>query len=230
MADDIPPPEIPQAPTVPTVPTVGKTQQNIQQQQQASKEQKQKQTQQQAQKAIKEKPIKHAYPAQLSKGKLCLFQYLFFKHDAYPMVLVSSMYRDGRVAGLNMHYLTFRYVKFLIQNYCNKGMFSYNNIRGDRYIVNAFRTYKRNGVRNVKIINCDFLLSILGQIRSFNPNEVEAIRKEVERQLGRITNQRANEVTHEKIWPKPYDEYDLAKARRDARFNPSNTIPATEEE
>lgn len=224
-----------EVPIVPTTPQVGQSPnqaRNQQQQQQLDRQKQAQERQKRLQKKSEQQPFRRAYRKSLGKGSLCVFNYQFYKHDPYPMQLVSSIYSDGKVAGLNLHYLTFRYVKFLIKQYCGSGSFSYQNIKGDRYIVNAFRTYKPNGMRNIKMIDCQFLLSILGRIRSFNPNEIEAIRKEVQEQLGRATNPKASdEVGHERMFPAPYKEYSdrtpppLRPTQGDKRFNPRGTSP-----
>lgn len=181
-----PPRGIPNVPTTPTTPVVGNVGDLMGQIQKAQQQKKSTAAlRQQALQAIAESkdPIfRRVYHKTLQKGALATFQYLHWKHDPYPLVLCSSIYHDGRVAGVNLHYLTFKYVKYLIQQYCGKS-FSYPLIKNNMYIYNAFRTYKRDGVRMSKILDCNFLLALLGSVRSFNPNEIEAIRQEVQRQL-----------------------------------------------
>src|SRR3954464_1790502 len=59
----------------------------------------------------------------LGKGSLVLFKYENWKHDPYPLVLVSRRYADGRIAGINLHYLTFRYIKNLLNRYSSSRSF-----------------------------------------------------------------------------------------------------------
>lgn len=120
-------------------------------------------------------------------------EYLFYKHDPRPLVLMTRIYQDNKVAGVNLHYLTFPYMRHLIKNYCGKGNFSYQTIKSDRFIVNAYRCYKRQGLRKVKSIDCNFLIAMLGQLRSFNPEEVEAMRKQVQKQLQEKLNPKASD-------------------------------------
>lgn len=131
----------------------------------------------------------------IMKGSLCTFNYVFHKpgHDPYPLVIVTDVAFGPRqdVRGVNLHYLTFPYVKRLLQPNCNNPNFSYGNIKGDEYIVSAFRQYKRNGIRQIKKLDCAFLLNVLASVRSFDPNEVEAIRKSVREQIRRLTNPQA---------------------------------------
>jgi hypothetical protein len=130
----------------------------------------------------------------IGKGSLVVAKYDFWKHDPYPLILVSGIYNDQRLAGVNLHYLTYPYIKKLLQNYCNKKSFSYPLIKGDRYIVQAFRTYKRSGLRSARVIDCDFVLNTMGIARSYNPNEVEKIRQHIQRQLRQEINPRADDV------------------------------------
>jgi hypothetical protein len=43
--------------------------------------------------------------------------------------------------------------------------------------------YSRGGVRNPKKLDCGFLMKLLGAVRSFSKNDVEAIRNEVQKQI-----------------------------------------------
>jgi hypothetical protein len=128
------------------------------------------------------------------KGSLISFQYLFQKHDPKPFVLFIRTYMDGRLAGLNLHYLTFPYVKRLISQYCGNQSLSYQAIKGDEFLVNAYRTYKRTGLRRVQLVDCEFLKTILESLRVLDPEEIEAMRKEVNKQLKEKLNQKAEEL------------------------------------
>jgi len=130
-------------------------------------------------------------------GHLFSCQYLFWKHDRTPLVLMTGRYSDGRVAGLNLHYLTFPYVRWLIQHHCGNNGFRYTTIKADKYIVNAFRTYKFAGLRLVKGIDCDFLKTVLNSLRSFDPEEIEAMRREVNKQLRERMNMKADEYSRQ---------------------------------
>lgn len=136
---------------------------------------------------FKNLPEKNGY---LGKGDLISFNYIFHKagHDPYPNVIitdVSSFY----IRGLNIHYLTFPYIKNLLQANCNNASFSYKVIKNSSYLVSAFRQYKKIGMRSIKKLDCDFLLNLMGTIRAVTPNEVEAIRKSINEQLNKISDQ-----------------------------------------
>lgn len=195
-------PSVPTVPTVPNVPIAGQTQQQLltQQQWQAHKlrgllEKEQAEMQQAA-----DKPLRRIQQRSITKGSLISFQYIKlpenkgWHHDPYPLALCTSVYHDGKVAGVNLHYLTFNYIKFLIKTYCGK-QFSYPQIKGNLFIKNSFRTYLPQGVRMLKMLDCSYLMTILGAVRSFKPSEVEAIRKFVQEQLRKKMNPSADDLS-----------------------------------
>lgn len=133
------------------------------------------------------------YPT-IRSGALLTFQYLFYKHDPYPLVLCTGKWADGKVAGVNLHYLTFRYMTYLLNQFCGKS-FNYQSVKSDKFIRNSFRSYKREGIRNVKLLDCDFLNTMLKQVRSYNPTEIEAMRQYVRKQLEQKLGTTADELT-----------------------------------
>lgn len=145
-------------------------------------------------------PIYNQVQKPVSKGSLIIFNYIFHKpgHDPYPLVFVTDdnypLKNPMFVRGVNLHYLTFPTIKKLLQPNLNNPRFSYDNIKNDSYITGAFRQYKKVGIRQLKTLNTAFLLNVLASVRSFNPNEIEAIRNSVREQLQRLTNPSANEM------------------------------------
>lgn len=134
----------------------------------------------------------------ISRGSLIAFYYpnSWAKtpnviHDPYPLIIVTDIW-PSYVRGINLHYLTFPYIKSILQGNCGNTGFSYYNIRGDNYIKNAFRMYVRIGMRKVKKLDCDFLLTILGTMRSFAPGEIDNMRRYIQEQLNRQMNPRAS--------------------------------------
>lgn len=145
----------------------------------------------------------------LNRGDLISFNYTLHRpgHDAYPLVLVtdpnypiatkttkSGVTLAGQyIRGINLHYLTFPIIKKLIfpnnqQSVCENPNFTYQSIKGDGYISSAFRQYKKTGINLVKKLDCSFIVNSMGISRSFNPNEIEAIRNSVREQINRIVN------------------------------------------
>jgi hypothetical protein len=130
----------------------------------------------------------------INKGSLVHFNYLFWIHDPYPLVIVTDIFPQY-IRGVNLHYLTFPYIRRLLQPNCDNAGFSYYNIKADQYIVNAFRTYKRSGVRTPKVFDCSFLLNILGSARALDPSDVDALRQLVQQQVRRRAQPRAEEMS-----------------------------------
>ena len=135
----------------------------------------------------------------VQKGSLITFNYTFHKpyHDPYPLLLVTDkefiVKSKNRVdvRGVNLHYLSFNDIRVLLQSNCNNTNFSYSSLKQSGYISvinSAFRQYKRNGIRQVKILDCAFLLNVLASVRAISPSEVDAIRKSIREQISRLTN------------------------------------------
>ena len=130
----------------------------------------------------------------IGKGSLVHFNYQFWQHDPYPLVVVTDIF-PLYIRGVNLHYLTFPYIKNLLQANCDNNGFSYYNIRGDQYIVNAFRTYKRAGIKRLKTLDCDFILHVLASVRALDPNEVDNLRKVIQEQIRRRAQPKAEELS-----------------------------------
>jgi hypothetical protein len=109
-------------------------------------------------------------------------------HDANPNVMVTNV-DSFYVWGVNVHYLTFPYIRNLLQKNCNNIMFGYPSIKSDKFVTSAFRQYKKNGIRSLKKLDCDFVLNLLGSSRALTPAEVEAIRNTVNNQISQAINQ-----------------------------------------
>lgn len=133
----------------------------------------------------------------VKKGSLISFGYLFYKHDPYPLIIVTDLIFGQRIRGVNLNYLTFNAIKNLIQQHGENRGFAYSAVKGDRYLVDAFRTYKWQGIRQLKKLNSDFLLSVLGVARSYDPNEMEAIKDSVQEQIQQKVNPKAEEIAGE---------------------------------
>ena len=129
----------------------------------------------------------------IAKGSLVYFRYMNYQHDPYPLVIITDIW-PNHVRGINLHYLTFNYIKRLLNMHCENQMFSYLNIKGNEYITNAFRSYKRLGMKQLKALDCSFLLNVLGQVISFDPAEVEQMKVYVRDQLQRQANPKAESM------------------------------------
>lgn len=131
------------------------------------------------------------YQNYLKKGALIVFNYSMWRHDPYPLLVVTDFIPGNRIRGVNLHYLTFPFIKTLLQGSARNPGFSYMNIKGNQYIVGAFRYYKWQGIRQMKILDSDFLLTVMATVRSFDPNQIKAIRESVQEQIKREVNPKA---------------------------------------
>jgi hypothetical protein len=118
----------------------------------------------------------------VSKGSIIAFTYIgqtrHRTHDSYPLVLVSDIFSDS-VRGINLHYLTLPYVKNLVFSMAGNSQFSYSFIKGDAYIVGAFRSYKRSGISQLRMLDTIFLKNLLTVVRALDPGEIEQMREQI---------------------------------------------------
>lgn len=130
----------------------------------------------------------------MGKGSVVMFRYGLAKpgHDQTPLVLLTDVLPQY-LRGINLHYLTFPTIKNILQvkgmNACGNRFFSYSNIKSNKYIVSAFRMYKRIGVQRLKTLDCEYILNAMGSVRALDPQELETIRSDIKGQLNRIVNQ-----------------------------------------
>ena len=137
----------------------------------------------------------------LGRGKLIQFNYLYFIHDPQPLIIVTDVFAHDKIRGVNIHYLTFNSIKKLLQQGCGNTGFSYKMFMAEQYVKNAFRSYRWNGIRQIKELDCNFILRIMAMVRSFDPAEVEILRKHVLEQLSRQVNTTAEEIGTEPLAP-----------------------------
>ena len=132
----------------------------------------------------------------VASGSLVTFKYDFAKHDVYPLVILTYV-SQNYIHGVNLHYLTFNQIKMVLQedklNGCRPG-FNYQNVKPYEYIIGAYRTYKKNGLRNLKVLDCDLILRSMSVSRSIDPQESEAIRENVRNQISSLINVSVQEM------------------------------------
>lgn len=131
----------------------------------------------------------------IGKGSLIWFRYLNYQHDPAPLVIVTDIWQNY-IRGVNLHYLTFNFVRHLLNLHCDNRMFSYAHIKNESpFFVSAFRTYKRLGIKQIKSLDCAFLLNVLASVKSFDPAEVEQMRVYVREQIRRQPNKKAEAMS-----------------------------------
>ena len=139
----------------------------------------------------------------IKQGMLISFHYQFWVNDPYPVVIVTKATPGKRVKGINLNYLTFPFIKNLLRTSCSNPTFAWQTIKGDRYIENAFRSYRWQGVRQVKTLDCTFLLNVMATVRSNDPNEMRAIKESVREQIRREVNPKAEPTPEQPIGIRP---------------------------
>jgi hypothetical protein len=157
-----------------------------------------------------------ATPKIVQKGSIINFHYVGQRqghqiHDSYPLVLVSDIYSNA-VRGVNLNYLTLPYVKAMITTFLERP-FSYNMVKADDYIVGspqppngdgkpgAFRSYKRAGISQLRMMDSTFLRAVAAVSRSLNPTELDQIRMQLEQLMRFQVNQPAAQPGPEETPP-----------------------------
>ena len=96
---------------------------------------------------------------------------------------------------MNIHYLTFPYIRKLLEISAGNPAFSYKSISADGYLSGSYRSYKWNGIRQVKILDYKFLLNVMTMVRTFDPAEVQIIRRQVQEQMRQQINPKATNLS-----------------------------------
>lgn len=131
------------------------------------------------------------------KGSLISFNYMFMKHDPYPMVIVTDVRYGQRIRGVNLNYLTFFDIKQMLNRFGENPSFSYQTIKYDRTLLaalEAFREYKWMGVRQLRKLNSDFLLQTIEMARNYDPSQMNAMRQAVQEQIKQQVTPKADEI------------------------------------
>ena len=143
-------------------------------------------------------PFRRVAGQKPKKGDLVGFRYMFWKHDPHPLVLVTAQYDDGRIAGVNLHNLTLWDMKNLVVQYCSKNVSYQVAVKGKDNIEKGFRTYKWEAMKDMVVLDCGNFLARLGVVREkrlLSPNEVAKLRTQIQQQLRRQINPRAEDLT-----------------------------------
>jgi hypothetical protein len=130
-------------------------------------------------------------------GEVISFNYSFFKHDPYPVIISTGLTNDGRIGGLNLHYLTFPVFRALLNRWGGNRSFNYTVIKNQFYIKKAFRTYKIYGIINAKKINWRAVIQSLSIIRNYSQQEMLRIRNAVNQQVLNRQPQILNDILGE---------------------------------
>lgn len=119
-------------------------------------------------------------------------------HDPYPMLIITRV-MPRYIQGINLHYLTFPYIKKVLETYGGTGI-SYNTIKPDKYLAQALRLYVRQGMRRPRLLDLPWLQAVLLEAKSFSPGEVEKIRQNIQQQIQNRLQAKADELTSYEEW------------------------------
>lgn len=141
-------------------------------------------------------------PNAVTKGALISFEYPRsfaivpnIIHDPRPMLIVTDVWPPNYVRGVNLHYLTFPYIKKILETWGGNTNFSYSNIKADKYVSLAFRMYSLKGMIRPKRLDSEFLKTVLQSARTFDAGELEKIRANIQQQIQARLQVKANELT-----------------------------------
>lgn len=135
----------------------------------------------------------------ITRGSLIMFHYTLWIHDPMPLVIVTDYLPGNKLRGVNLHYLTYPFVRTLLSQAGTTAGFSYQNIKGNAYISDAFRSYKWNGISQVKKFDCQFVLQMMTMARAFDPSQIRAIRQSVDQQLQQQMLPKAEETSFPQV-------------------------------
>lgn len=141
-----------------------------------------------------------AVSGMLARGSLVAFRYPASRarrptmiHDPYPLVIVTDVWPTA-IRGVNLHYLTFPYIRRLLSQNCGNPSYSYFQVRADAFLAQAFRMYYRNGMMQVRVMDCSFIQRLMTGIRSWSESEIEHVKTEIRAQIGRKLQMKASEL------------------------------------
>lgn len=129
-------------------------------------------------------------------GSLVSFNYSLWRNDPYPLIIViDNNPGKDKMSGVNLHYLTFRDIRDLIERAGKMG-FSYRSVANSGPFRAAFRSYKRFGIRQMKILDPSYLMGVMNMVRSFDPADAQIVRRQVRDQLQQQVNPKAGNATN----------------------------------
>lgn len=134
----------------------------------------------------------------IKTGSIVQFSYDFAKHDRTPLVILTENLA-GEIKGLNLHYILpdpiLQIISPMGMNACNNPRFSWQSVKYNPYIKKAFRIYKKNGIKNIRLLDCDYLKRVITASRKLNLQDLTALRSAIDAQLGQ-TNQNVGDLTN----------------------------------
>jgi len=119
-------------------------------------------------------------------GSLVTFGYDFWKHDKNPkIIIIDNKPSNNKLSGINLNYLTYRDIVYLISLARGIG-FSYRAISNSKTLKGSYRSYKKAGIRMMKILDPNSLIRVMAFVRNNDPAEKEVIRRNAQEQLRQV--------------------------------------------
>lgn len=150
------------------------------------------------------KPV--AVGGMIPRGSVIRFHYRNWKHDPYPVLIVTSISWAARpkmnggieqpfIKGINLNYLTPFDFQRIIKN-CGNAGFSYRSVMGDRTLSHAYRHYLVgfDNIVSLQMLDCKDILAARDVTRAYNPNQADAIKQAILRQLQQQANVKSSEL------------------------------------
>lgn len=158
-------------------------------------------------------------------GMLIRFNYRLAKNDPKPVVIVSRI--DGGkslLKGVNLHYLTFPYCRRILYSVGINRTLSYYNIKSDRYITDAFRSYSWAGIdqSSLEVFDVAFITKMMNLSASMDPMQVRSMRQSIDNQI----NMRVNQEQALPTGPMPMGQTQMPQAYPQAYPQPNAVNPA----
>ena len=135
----------------------------------------------------------------IHKGDLVVFGYQFWLHDPWPLVIVTDIEPGFRVRGVNLHYLTYVNIRTILQQFGGNKMLSYQMIQGNPFLRASFRWYKWAGIQQIRKMDVNYLLQMMGAVGRYDPNKTKMIQDAVREQMNQQINRTAKEMTGKSI-------------------------------
>jgi hypothetical protein len=69
-------------------------------------------------------------------------------------------------------------------------------VSDSRTFKDAYRSYKRTGVRQMKVLDPSYLMGVMGMVRNSDPADTQIVRRQIQEQLRRQVNPKAEQVAN----------------------------------
>jgi hypothetical protein len=141
---------------------------------------------------VRQNPF-HPQSRTVHGGDLVTFRYIGQTRrpvSPYPPIVLITDFMNDLMRGVNLRYLFDKKgaIEYLLN--LNLQNFSYQNFKELDYITEAFRSYKRQGISDLRMLDIKFLQSLRRIINPTDIAEIEVLQMQMKQQLmGQRNNQ-----------------------------------------